>query len=130
MQVDFKLINIRVKFLNEKKELLESAITKCTSSYQEHTGTDSNDKMEKYLQKLADIEEELGILEQEKVKLEQGLVDMKKAYKQAVGIERDVFKLYFIEAKHINDIAKAVGKTSRMIYKYIDDISQKYKLDE
>ena len=48
MQVDCKLIKVRLNFLKEKKEMLESAVTNCTSNYQARTGNDTNDKMAKY----------------------------------------------------------------------------------
>ena len=130
MQVDYKLIKVRLNFLKEKKEMLESAVTNCTSKYQERTGNDTNDKMAKYLERIAEIEEELKLLEQEKKIIEKCLNEMKKVYKQAVGIEREVFRLFFIEGKQIKDISKEIKRSSRMVYNYIDIISQKYKLDE
>ena len=129
---ELRIAEARLKMLEDKKQLLISKITKCTSEYKD-TPTQSNfsnDKMGDYIIKKDKIEEEIEEVEVEVKSLKSCLKRMSDILKNVSGLEEKIFRLYFVEQKTPTQIAYIAPCGEATVYRYIKKIKNKLIEDD
>lgn len=124
---ELRIAEARLKLLEDKKALLLSKITKCTSEYKD-TPTQcnfSNDKMEDYIIKKDKIEADIEEVAVEVNNLKSCLKKMSDILKNVSGLEEKIFRLYFVEQKTPIQISYIVPCGERTVYRYIKKIKNK-----
>lgn len=117
---------MRLETLEEKKKILEDIITSCTSKMKDNisNGSFSNDKYDKYLIKLEEIEEEIELTKKEIEVLEFNLKRMACALRGLKGIEERIFTLKYIDGLTPKEIAPKIPCDISTVYRYIDRINK------
>lgn len=126
---ELRIAKIRIETLENKKKILLAKVTSCTSQPKE-TVVDSgfsNDKIDKYLIKIEEIDEEIDLLKEEIATLEKGLEDMKKVLNDTKEIETQVFKLFYFEGYKPTQIASLIPCDLSTVYRKIKKINKKYE---
>lgn len=129
MLIDINMTEIRLEALKEKKAIIESKMTSCTSGNSEPvSGTPSNDKIIRYIIELADIESEIELKEAELSALKRGLDKMEKIITQVKGkqdIQSRIFVMKFIENLPVREIAVRIPCDISTVYRQINKINKK-----
>ena len=126
---EIRIAERRRNTLIEKKLLLETRITKTTSSLKEVVsfGTGSNDKLTRYVAELEIIEKELAEVEEKLAILRKNFHEMESAMKHLIGIEERIFRLYYIERKNPIQISMILGCGKTTVYRYLGEIKKSFK---
>ena len=129
---ELRIAEARLDTLNEKKAMIETKITKVTSTAKEimTSGGVQSDKMTDYVIKCEEINKQIEEVEEEIELLSKGLKKMDDILKHVSGIEERVFRLYFMENKTPTQISFIVPCGIATVYRYIKAIKRKYKDDK
>ena len=126
---EYRIAEIRLKTLQEQKEVLEAKATKTTSEIKDvvSDGGSSNDKMINYVIKCEEINTKINEVEEEIKILKKGLQKMNEILTHISGIEERVFRLYYIENKNPTQISFIIPCSRDTVYRYIRKINNKIK---
>lgn len=129
---ELRIAETRLDTLKEKKVMIETKITKVTSTAKEviTSGGVQNDKMTDYVIKCEEINKQIEEVEEEIEILKKGLHKMNEILKHISGIEEKVFRLYYMENKTPTQISYIVPCGIATVYRYIKEIKRKYKDDK
>lgn len=124
---ELRIAETRLNTLLEKKELLEAAITKTTSSLKDVViaSGSNNDKFTDYVIKCEEINKKIEETEQEIKVLKKGLSKMENILKNISGLEERMFRLYYIEGKTPTQISFIIPCDKRTVYRYLKKIKEK-----
>lgn len=128
---EYRIAEIRLKTLQEQKEVLEAKVTKTTSETKDVVsyGGSSNDKMINYVIKCEEINAKINEVEEEIKILKKGLQKMNEILTHISGIEERVFRLYYIENKNPTQISFIIPCSRDTVYRYIRKINNKIKVN-
>lgn len=123
---EINIAYMRLETLEEKKKILKDIITSCTSKIKDNasSGSFSNDKFDKYLIKLEEIEEDIRLTKEEISILEFNLKKMEGALRGLKGIEERIFTLKYIDGLTPKEIAPKIPCDISTVYRYIDKINK------
>lgn len=129
---ELRIAEARLKTLQEKKNMLESKVTKITSTMKEVVsfGSSSNNKITDYVIKCEEIDNQIKELEEEIKILKKGLQQMDEILKNISGIEEKIFRLYYMENKTPKQISFIVPCSVATVYRYKKEIEEKIKLEK
>ena len=128
---ELRIAETRLKTLQEQKELLETKVTKTTSSIKEVVafGGSNSDKMTDYVIKCEELNNKIEEVKEEINVLKKGLSQMENILKHISGIEERVFRLYYIENKNPTQISFIIPCARDTVYRYLRKINNKMKVN-
>ena len=124
--VELQIEEARLETLKEKKELLLSKITSCTSNLKSDVvgGTSINDKMTKYVIACEEVNKQISMQEDLIKILKDGLDKMDKLFKTLKGTQERVFYLYYKEKYSPVKISNTIPCSLRSVYYHLDKIKE------
>lgn len=129
---ELRIAEERLKNLRERKSLLETKITKLTSTPKEVvvTGGSPSDKMTNYVIKCEEIDKEIEEVTEEISIIKKGINKMEEILNNVSGIEERVFRLYYIENKTPLQISFIIPCGKATVYRYLNKINKKIKVEK
>lgn len=125
-QIEIIVAYMRLDTLEEKKKMLADMITSCTSKMKDGVfdSSFSNDKMDKYLIEIEEIDEEIAIKKKEIEMLEINLKKMESALRGLKGTEERIFVLRYIDGLKPKEIAPKIPCDISTVYRYLEKINK------
>lgn len=114
----------RLETLKERKKRLRSKILSCTAELKEGVISTSitEDKMQKYLIDVEEIDEEIRDLEEEIKCLKNNLAVMQQALEQMEDIKYKIFLYRYKDNLKVSEIARKIYCSGSRVYQLLDEI--------
>lgn len=127
---EYEICSKRLNRLYEKREKLQTMITKTTSNLKDVLvdGGHENDKMSIYVAELDEIEREINELEKEISNLKDDLDYMDKRLSNIEDLKEQIFVMHFIKGMKVKEIAPKVYCDISTVYKKIKEINKEREL--
>lgn len=130
-KIELDVINERISLLEERRELLWSQVTNTTSKLSQTPGRTlkaPDAKIVSYIQRIDEIEKELGVLYQEKILISNHITKLQNILDGGSGkqsLSMSILKLYYVDGMKPDQIATRCHCDRSTVFRHLKRAREK-----